>query len=143
LSEIVALQGDKVSATGTLDGRLPFRFSTAGVVVQGGRVKAREGGGHIAYKDAAAIAASAGQPGLDFALRALTDFTYESLEGDVDYSADGTLTSALRLRGRNPAIENGRAIQYNLNVTENVRDLLKSLRLSDRIGQGIEKRLNN
>jgi hypothetical protein len=143
LAEVVALQGDKVSATGILDGRLPMRIGPEGFVITAGRIKARPPGGHIAYKDAAAIAASAGQPGLDFALRALTDFTYEALEGDIDYQADGTMTTKLRLRGRNPKVEAGRAIQYNLNITENVRDLLRSLRLADRVGEGIEKRFNN
>jgi hypothetical protein len=142
LAEVVALQGDKIAATGTLDGRLPVRMTPDGVVIEGGRITARAPGGHIAYKDAEAIAASAGQPGLDFALRALADFTYEALEGDIDYRPDGTMTTLLRLRGRNPAVEKGRLIQYNLNVTENVLDLLESLRISDRVGEGVEKHLN-
>jgi hypothetical protein len=82
-----------------------------------------------------------GQPGLDFALRALADFRYSELEADVDYGADGTMSLAVRLLGRNPDVEAGRPIQYNVQVVQSVPDLMRSLRLSQRLSEQIERHL--
>ena len=141
LAAVVALQGDDIEADGTLDGTLPVRIERGALGVQAGRVAARAPGGHIAYHKATSFT-SPDQAGFDFALRALSDFTYERLEAAVDYSDDGTLALGVQLRGRNPAIEGGRPIHYNLNVTQNVLDLLTSLRMSDRVSETIEKRLS-
>lgn len=40
--------------------------------------------------------------------------------------------------GRNPEIEAGRPIHYNVNVTQDLPALLKSLQLSDRVGRRME-----
>jgi hypothetical protein len=90
---------------------------------------------------APALAGGVDQPGLDFALRALQNFTYTELEADVDYTADGDLSLGVRLRGRNPDVEGGRPIHYNLNVQENVPVLLESLRLQRRVTEGVERRM--
>jgi hypothetical protein len=74
-------------------------------------------------------------------LRALGDFSYTELEADVDYAADGTLALAVRLLGNNPAVEAGRPIQYNLQLTQSVPDLLRSLRLSDQLTDHIERHI--
>jgi hypothetical protein len=47
----------------------------------------------------------------------------------------------VRLEGHNPAVEKGRRIVYNLNVTENVPVLLESLRLQDAFTRRIERRV--
>ena len=89
------------------------------------------------------LAGGTGQPGLDFALRALQDFRYDVLEAGVDYDVEGNLALAVRLEGRNPGIEGGRPIHYNVNVTENLPVLLRSLRLESDVTRNLERRLNN
>jgi hypothetical protein len=79
------------------------------------------------------------QPGLDLALGALTDFRFDVLEASVNYSDAGDLQLGIRLEGRNPEIEKGRPIHYNLNVSENIPVLLQSLRLQDTFTERIEK----
>jgi hypothetical protein len=141
LAAVVALEGDDVAATGVLHGRLPVTLSGAAPAIVGGTVRAEPPGGTI--RVAPSLAAGIGQPGLDFALRALQNFAYTSLDADVDYDRDGNLVLAVRLRGRNPDVEAGRPIHYNLSVQENVPTLLESLRLQERMTEGIERRMRD
>lgn len=141
LADVLALEGDDFTGSGVLNGVVPIAIDGAAVTVTNGRLSA-VGGGFIRYAGASEVAAAAGQPGLDFALRALSDFAYQRLDVTVDYARDGTLSLAVALEGRNPRVEKGRPIHYNLSVTENVPNLLKSLRLSDEVSEGIQKRLN-
>ncbi len=141
LGRVLALEGEHVSGTGTLDGTLPVRLADNVPQVQGGRLQADDPGGVI--RVSSTLAGGTGQPGLDFALRALQDFRYSALEAGVSYGEDGELALAIRLEGRNPAVEGGRPIHYNLTLTENVPALLESLRLQREITRGIESRVTN
>ncbi|HTO59431.1 MAG TPA: YdbH domain-containing protein, partial [Pseudomonadales bacterium] len=100
----------------------------------------RAPGGTLVYKGAAA-ASFAAKSGLSFALQALEDFRYDTLDAKVALAADGVLALGVRLQGVNPAVEQGRAIQFNLNVTESLPALLQSLRAADRITEQVERRL--
>jgi hypothetical protein len=140
LRELLALHGDEIRGTGVLDGFVPLRIDAGAISASGGRVWARAPGGRLRYASAAQGLFTA-QPGLDFALRALGDFSYTELEADVDYAVDGTLALAVRLLGNNPAVEAGRPIQYNLQLTQSVPDLLRSLRLSDQLTDQIERHI--
>jgi hypothetical protein len=142
LAEILALQGEDVTGSGSLSGIIPMSLANNSLSVTQGHLESAPGGGVIRYAGAAAVVAAAGQPGFDFALRALGDFNYQSLTADVDYAPDGTLSVAVSLVGNNPTVEDGRTIRYNLNVTQNLPDLLLSLRLSDDLSQGIQNKLN-
>lgn len=141
LAEVLALEGDDISGTGRLDGTLPIRLLGNAASVEGGRIRAVAPGGSIRVSEQFRV--PSGQPGLDFALRALHDFDYSQLEADVEYAENGDLQLAVRLRGRNPDVEGGRPIHYNLNVNENVPLLLKSLRLQDRVTREVERRVRN
>ena len=141
LAQVLALEGDQLEGSGTLDGQLPVTISNNTVSMTGGTLEARPPGGSFRYTSAASIADAAGQPGVDFALRALDDFNYEHLGVGADYAADGTLTLNVRLEGHNPEVESGRSIHYNVTVTENIPALLTSLRLADGVTEGIQKRL--
>jgi hypothetical protein len=139
LAEVLALEGDDIVGTGRLDGELPVSIRNAVPSVQAGRVEARPPGGTIRLNPS--FAGPSGQPGLDFALLALQDFRYSELVAGVNYAENGDLELAVRLMGRNPEIENGRAILYNLNISENIPVLLESLHLQDRLSEKIEERI--
>ncbi len=141
LEQVLALEGEQVSGSGSLHGVLPVRLEKHRPSVAGGRIVADPPGGTIRVSPT--LARGTGQPGLDFALRALQDFRYQILEADVDYARNGDLALAVHLQGRNPAVEGGRPIHYNLNVSENVPVLLESLRLESDLTRSIERRLNN
>jgi hypothetical protein len=139
LAEVLALEGGDVGGDGLLDGRLPLALDGATFTIVDGRVAARAPGGTLVYKGAAA-ASLADKSGLSFALQALEDFRYDTLDAKVALAADGVLALGVRLQGMNPAVEQGRAIQFNLNVTESLPALLESLRAADRITEKVEKR---
>lgn len=142
LVEVLALEGEDITGSGLLSGIIPVTLTNNLLSVTQGRLESEPPGGVIRYAGAAAAVAAAQQPGLDFALRALDDFNYQTLSATVDYAEDGTLSVAVSLVGNNPAVEHGRTIHYNLNVTENLPVLLRSLRLSDELSQGIQNKLN-
>jgi hypothetical protein len=109
--------------------------------VRDGYVGARPPGGQLRYGADAALLERLSQPGLSLAMTALGDFRYETLGSFVDYETDGTLALRVRLAGASPGVEGGRPINFNLNVTQNLPLLLQSLRLSQNIGETLERRL--
>lgn len=140
LAEVVALEGEDIKATGRLSGTIPVAITETGVSVSGGAVAASPVGGTIQLDEA--LARSIAQPGLDIVLRALEDFRYSVLRAGIDYAENGDFKASVRLEGANPAIEAGRAIHYNLNISENVPVLLKSLRLQDEVTRSVERQVD-
>jgi hypothetical protein len=137
LAQVLALYGERIAGSGLLDGTLPVVLVDGAPTVAAGRLAARSPGGTI--RVAQSLAGVSGQPGLDFALRALDDFTYSELSAVVDYAASGDLALAVVLKGRNPSVEDGRPIHYNLNVTENLHQLFESLTTHQRFVDSIER----
>lgn len=140
LQQLLALEGEDVSGTGMLSGSLPVQFSTAGVEVRNGLLQSLPPGGVIRLGEQ--FASPTGQPGLDFAVAALSDFSYDTLTASVDYSPAGDLKLGVALRGHNPKVERGRRINYNVNVSENVPALLQSLKADQLITDQVERRVN-
>lgn|GEM_PF-2624811 len=138
LTQLLALEGDDIQGDGVLDGYLPVQINAGVPSISGGRLESQPPGGSIRL--APDFGALTGQPGLDFAVKALTDYRYSSLTASVDYHEDGELQLGVSLQGRNPEVEKGRPIHYNLNVTENVLVLLESLRAQRTVTEGIERR---
>ena len=81
------------------------------------------------------------QQGLAFALEALSDFHFNALDATVNYTPDGELDVGLALKGSNPAVERGRPIHYNLNVSQNLLMLLRSLQLGSQLSERVEQKL--
>ena len=140
LAQVLALEGEKVAGTGTLTGTLPVTIQGEAVSIEAGNITAHDPGGTI--KLSPDLATATGQPGLDFALTALQNFNFSTLNGTVNYQPSGDLAIGVSLLGRNPAVEKGRAIQYNLNITENLPVLLESLRIQDDVTKRLERKMN-
>jgi hypothetical protein len=136
---VLALQGGNVSGEGRLKGELPVHVRGGALSVTGGIIASMPPGGTL--KLAPSVGAATGQPGLDFALDALTDYRFTSLESTVDYAEDGELKLGVSLKGSNPKVEKGRPIHYNLNVTQNVLDLVRSLRADRSVTEKLERRV--
>lgn len=143
LSALLALQSDTdISGTGTLDGEVPLRFSSAGVEVDAGRLRARPPGGTLQYRGGGADAArSSGDQRTDLVFLALSDFRFHELDSAVDYSEDGTLNLAVRLHGHNPAVQGGHPVHFNINLEQNLPMLLASLQLANQVNETIERRV--
>ncbi|MGI9324419.1 MAG: intermembrane phospholipid transport protein YdbH family protein [Pseudomonadales bacterium] len=140
LAQLLALEGEDVGGTGTLSGSLPVRISSAGVEVHNGLLESLPPGGVIRLSEQ--FANPTGQPGLDFAVGALSDFRYDALTASVDYTPTGDLKLGVALRGHNPKVERGRQINYNVNVSENVLTLLQSLQADQLVTEQVERRVN-
>ena len=141
LDQLLALEGESISGQGLISGRLPIEIRDGLLSIPSGEVIANDPGGFLKLSDD--YASVSGQPGLDFALAALTDYRFTSLVAGVEYSEDGELKLAIALQGSNPEVENGRPIHYNLNITENVLVLLRSLRAQRVVTDSLERRVFN
>ncbi|MCZ6619243.1 MAG: YdbH domain-containing protein, partial [Gammaproteobacteria bacterium] len=141
LAEVLALEGDDIKGNGVLNGRLPIQINKGLVSMTNGQLAAENPGGTIRLSTG--FGASTGQLGLDFAIRALTNFNYSNLDVNADYAENGDLTLVVHLRGTNPEVEKGRPIVYNLTINENVPVLLESLRAQRAIIDRIENKVLN
>ena len=73
--------------------------------------------------------------------QSLEDFHFTTLNSQVNYDQQGTLSLAMRLEGQNPAIEQGRPIHFNINLQEDIPSLLASLQLTDKVNDIIKQRV--
>src|SRR5690606_20966031 len=105
LEEILRLHPqESVEGTGTLDGVIPMEVSEQGLRIRDGSVRARDGG-TLRFRPRDVSAFTRGEPNLELVAKALENFQYTKLEGEVHYSEEGDLTVELRLEGRNLDME--------------------------------------
>lgn len=82
-------------------------------------------------------------PGIKLALGALTDLRFELLDLSLDYAPNGDTQFRARLKGNNPDWQQGRPIDLNLNIEENLLDLWRTLQLTDKITDSIDRRFQH
>lgn len=139
VAAVLALEGDDIVGTGTIDGILPVVMSAEGVAVSAGKLDAREPGGRLSYRGNLGATTA---PGMDLAIKALRNFHYHTMAADVNYQPSGILTLKVLLAGKSPEVENGRPIHFNLNLTEDIPALLESLRAADSTTERVQERLS-
>ena len=144
LADLVALQQDQdIRALGILEGELPVTLEDGRIIIEKGYLRALPPGGSIRYiANEASQALAASSPELGLALDLLSDFQYEVLSSEVELDREGNLLLGLSLAGKNPAQYEGRPINFNINLEQNLDPLLQSLRLSDKLVEKIEGRLH-
>ncbi|SDI34546.1 intermembrane phospholipid transport protein YdbH family protein [Pseudomonas panipatensis] len=141
LEEILkAYPAEGLAGSGVLDGELPVQFVNGSLRIQGGQVAARQPG-ILQFRSEKVRALGQSNPAMQLVASTLDDFHYERLSSTVDYAEGGRLLLGFSLSGRNPALEQGRPINLNVNLEENVPALLTSLQLSDRVSETIRKRV--
>ncbi len=143
LGDLVALQHNAdIEAQGTLEGELPLTVTGSRIIIDKGYLRALPPGGLIRYiaTDANRALAS-NNPELEMALNLLSDFRYQRLQSAVELDEAGNLLLGLSLAGSNPSQFDGQAINFNINVEQNIDPLLQSLRLSDNLVKRIESGL--
>lgn len=135
LAELFRLEG--LSATGTLDGRIPLTIVGTDVVIANGELHAREPG-RLSYSPAIYPAGLGAQgQGVGLMLQALTNFQYEELRLKLDREIGGEAVIGVHLKGRNPDFYDGYPVDFNLNLSgrldEIVRQGLEGYQVPDRI----------
>ncbi|PSL15757.1 dicarboxylate transport [Marinobacterium halophilum] len=147
---VAALELDKILSlypqeglygSGVLGGALPVQINGDQLRISGGQLVSQGEGGVIRYQATPEISLMAQQnPGIQLALEALTDFRFNLLDLTLDYAPDGEAVIQARLKGHNPGWQQGRPVDLNLNIEENLLDLLRTLRLTDRVTDAIDRR---
>jgi hypothetical protein len=141
--QLVKLQNQEgLYADGILDGYLAADWAEDGLYISDGMLKARPPGGLIRYlgNDTVRGMASSNQA-VRMALNILSDFHYQQMQIGINAQADGNTKLGIHLKGQNPSYENGRPIEFNLNVEQNILKLLQSLSMSNRISERLEKKI--
>jgi hypothetical protein len=113
-----------VAAVGGVSGELPLTFTATSVEVHGGSLQGDSPGGRIQYLNAAGVQ---GNVGLDLVNQALGNYHFETLTSSIDYSESGELLLGMKMQGVNPDMNKGQRINLNLNLSDNIPALLKSL----------------
>jgi hypothetical protein len=142
LETMIALADfDRISLSGSVSGLLPLLIGVDGVSMQGGRLQSDLPGGVIRYRAPevdGALEDDNSQIGI--VTRALSNFQYESLTADADYSVEGDLKLQMRMEGLNPDMDPYQPVILNLGVENNVPQLLRSLQASRSIADILQKR---
>jgi len=137
LDQLLELAGyDAVQATGTISGLLPIDVNEAGITMERGMLAAKAPGGVFRYHTEIVAGTN---PAMVQVIEALKNYQYSVFQVEADYLENGDLILAMILRGSNPELQQGRPIHLNLNVTDNIPTLLKSLQsgrvIADKVGK--------
>jgi hypothetical protein len=132
---------EQLKITGTMSGMLPVTLLGTAVRIDNGRMSNDPPGGVIRYKGAATAAGANAQ--LSVVTGALSNFVYDSLTADVDYTENGDLKLGMRLKGINPDRDPTQPIILNLNVDNNIPQMLRSLQAVRSIEDILERRTAN
>ena len=142
LERVLALYPQEgLYGSGVLGGALPLKLEGNRLSIHNGQLISQGNGGVIRYQAPPEILLMGQQnPGIKLALDALTDFRFDLLDLTLDYAPSGDAVMRARLKGRNPGWQQGRPVDLNLNIEENLLDLLRTLRLTDRVTDAIDRR---
>ena len=139
LFEVYPTEG--LSGGGTLDGRLPVLLRGGQLLIDEGAVAAREPGGVLRYRSDKLQRLAAANPSMRELAGVLEDFHYTVLSSQVDYGENGNMILGLRLQGSNPDFQQGRQVNLNVTLEENIPALLASLQLSGKVSEIIQQRV--
>ena len=139
LQKLLDLQGTKkVFATGTVRGTIPVKLKNGVFEIKDGGMNAEQSG-QIIYATTPEERAAANQ-GLRTTYEALSNFLYVQLLSSINMAPDGKSAISIQLKGTNPDFQNGRSIELNLNVEQNLLDLMRSLSISSNVEQIITEK---
>jgi hypothetical protein len=135
---------ENIDMTGAMSGVLPVTISGNNITIEGGRLESDSPGGVIRYRSGdVPLDAVAPESGINIVTRALSNFEFDSLTSDVDYTESGDLKLQMRITGINPDMDATQPIILNLGVENNVPQLLRSLRAIRSIEDILERRTAN
>lgn len=130
-----------LKGSGRISGRIPVNLSAQGISVTQGQLAAQAPGGFLQYRSPQAAGIAASSQGMKIITDALDDFHYTLLNSDVSYDETGKLLLGVRLEGKNPAVEDGRPIHFNIALEEDLPALIYSLQLTNQLNDVITKRV--
>ena len=126
---------------GRISGYLPLQLRGDIILIEAGLVAALQPGGAIQYTPANPIPSS--NPSIQLVNDALSNYQFTTMNTDVFYDGIGDLRLVVQLRGTNPDMNNGQGINLNVNITDNIPTLMRSLQASRIITDALEQSLGN
>lgn len=139
VDQLLELAGyEAVRGTGVISGLLPLDVNSKGVTMKRGMLAAKAPGGVLRYHSEMSPGTN---PAMVQVMQALKNYQYSIFQVEADYLDTGDLVLEMLLRGSNPDLQNGRPIHLNLNVTDNIPSLLKSLQAGRVIADSVSRQL--
>ena len=124
LARLADIEG--VSGTGRISGDIPVAFENGQLAIMNGHLTSSPEGGTIRYlPDTVPSALGTGQDQVELVLKALENFQYETLRADINLSADDESIVRVHLAGSSPELYEGRPIDFNLNFTGGLGQILQ------------------
>ncbi len=117
-----------VQAAGRISGTLPIKVANSEVSIEKGVLAAIPPGGIIRYD--AEMGETAVNPTIKLVNEALSNYHYDQMRLLASYSPQGDLVLDVKMQGINPDMNNGQRINLNVNISDNIPLLLKSLQSS-------------
>ena len=136
-----------LAGEGAIDGVLPITLlpstkkgtALTEVIIKNGQlVTVNEG--FLRFENSALQNYAQANPNMKILTDIIKNFHYTKLSGTVNY-ANEIAKLGLNIQGSNRDVENGKAVNLNINLEENIAKLLISLQLSDQINDPIRKRI--
>ncbi|MCA0201398.1 MAG: YdbH domain-containing protein [Proteobacteria bacterium] len=125
MAELSALaKVDGLSVTGTLSGTVPLRSGKTGLYFANGTLRA-DAPGKLVYKPAAPPEALAQNQGGSLLLQALSNFAYDRLSIALNGPVTEDIALGVSLAGRNPDLYGGYPIEFNLNLSGRLTQILR------------------
>ncbi len=140
LHNLLTLQ-QRIEGNGILDGALPVRIRNNAISIENGSLQSRPPGGQIQLTTDANTKKNMTHPDLQLAMNLLENFQFSSLHTQLDYLSAGDLKIQTQFSGNNPQWQQGRAVNFNLTLNENIPALLQTLQLSQNLSEKLEQRI--
>ena len=137
--KLIGLEG--LTGTGRLSGEVPVAFANKDVAVENGKLQSQEPG-LIQYNPATPPPSlQGGGQSVELALAALRNFHYDRLILELDRKFSGETLVALHIAGKNPDFYGGYPVEFNLNLTGKLDQILIQSLAGYRIPKTLEDSL--
>ncbi len=143
VSELFKIAGVAgLSGEGAISGTAPITLFPNGIIVDNAKFAA-DAPGVLRYDAAQAPAAlSTAGDSVGLALQALSDFHYKELIVTLNRKLTGDTDLGLHINGSNPSFYNGYPVEFNLNLSGKLDEVLRKGLAGYRLPSIIEERLN-
>ncbi|HEY3149590.1 MAG TPA: YdbH domain-containing protein [Dongiaceae bacterium] len=143
VSELFKIAGVAgLSGEGAISGTAPITLFPNGIIVDNAKFAADAPGVlHYDAKQAPAALSTAGSS-VGMALQALSDFHYKELIVTLNRRLTGDADLGLHISGSNPSFYNGYPVEFNLNLSGKLDEVLRKGLAGYRLPSIIEERLN-
>jgi len=138
LESLVSLvQMNTLYVSGRVSGSIPVTIKGKDISVENGKLYSEMPGGEIRY-----TSANMNHSGVTgYALKAVENLQYNTLEATAVYLPSGQLDLDIGLQGTSPGLQTNRPVHLNIHAEQNLPTLLQSLRFSKGLTEELDKRI--